>query len=191
MRRDVDQPGAGTQLPQRVRRRLVAEENARARHRGRHHAGFGCDPWVVVVGHRQDQGAAGGPRRPHRAEMEHAGAGRIGQREVVDQIRLAVPQRLEGNAVERPVRHHDQGSRVEQGPQRRDQLVVELAQMRPRGDQQRLAEGPRRRPRRAGAWRAGTGGSRAGARTRSDELTGRTSIRSRPTTNANTVPRAS
>ena len=60
---------------------------------------------------------------------------------MVDQIRLAVPQRLEGNPVERPVRHHDQGSRVEQRPQRRDQLVVELAQMRPRGDQQRLAEG--------------------------------------------------
>ncbi len=61
---------------------------------------------------------------------------------MVDQIRIAVPQRLEGNAVKRPVRYHDQGSRVEQGPQRRDQLVVELAQMRPRRDQQRLAEGP-------------------------------------------------
>ncbi len=64
----------------------------------------------------------------HRAYTLALGA--YETREAVDQVGLAVVQRMKRNVMQQPVLHEDQMLRVEPMPDGRDQLLVEILQMR-------------------------------------------------------------
>src|SRR5690348_165889 len=123
-----------------VLRGLGAQQQLRIRQESAHRFGFVFNGRSQLIADAHDQRAAFPVRRLFLAQGVDAGAGRVRNRELVNQVTSAVVQSVKRHMVKLAMGHEDDVLVAKQGPNRRHQLLIQAVKVSLDGFEHRVFE---------------------------------------------------
>src|SRR5579859_3376837 len=140
VRGDMNEPRPGAVLAQRLDGGVFTEQKTRLRQSARCGLRFLADGGGQSVGDAEDERTAGRVHGFAAAQREDTRVRSVGDGETLREVALAVVEGMEREVVQQSVRDDDELLAVEPLAERKDELVVQLAQMSLRGAQQLITE---------------------------------------------------